>query len=227
VPDLKRDKGDSRFVILPEWRPGMDPVPIAVFASGEGSNALRFVRSEGTYRVVALVSDRPEAPVVQKFRRLGREVFARSVRDFPNKEDYEAAILAFLRPLAPKWLILAGYMRLVGPVLLEAYPWRILNLHPALLPAFPGKDAVSQALDYGAKVSGTTVHLVDRGVDTGPIVAQRCVEVRPEDTPETLAKRIKRVEHRLYPAVLARILREGLVLEGRRVCFYRGETLET
>ncbi|MBT9253870.1 MAG: phosphoribosylglycinamide formyltransferase [Brockia lithotrophica] len=216
---MSAEEHADRLEIPPEWRPGAEPVPVAVFASGEGSNAVQLVRREGVYRVVALVSDRPEAPVVRKFRRLGREVFARSVRDFPDKAAFEEAILAFLKPFAPRWLVLAGYMRLVGPTLLGAYPWRILNLHPALLPAFPGKDAVGQALAYGVKVTGTTVHLVDQGVDTGPIVAQRSVDVRPTDTPKTLAARIKRVEHRLYPAVLSRILREGLVLEGRRVRF--------
>ena len=121
---------------------------------------------------------------------------------FPSKADYEAEILARLRREGIGRLVLAGYMRLIGPTLLDAYRWRIVNIHPSLLPAFPGKDAVGQALDYGVKWTGVTVHFVDEGMDTGPIIAQEPVRVDEGDDRASLTRKIQAVEHRLYPAVI-------------------------
>ena len=135
----------------------------------------------------------------------------------PSKAEYESEIRALLDREAIDLVCLAGYMRLVGPVLLQRYPGRILNIHPALLPSFPGLDAQGQALRHGAKVSGCTVHFVDSGTDTGPIIAQAPVPVRQDDDEEELKRRILRQEHRLYPLVISRFFAGGLQIKGRTV----------
>ena len=127
-------------------------------------------------------------------------------KSYPSRRDYELDVVRLLQAEGIEWIALAGYMRLITPVLLEAYSGRILNIHPSLLPSFPGLDAVKQALDYGVRVTGVTVHLVDEGMDTGPILAQRSVEISTGDTLETLAERIHKVEHELYPAVLRAVI---------------------
>ncbi|CAM3462159.1 phosphoribosylglycinamide formyltransferase [Hydrogenibacillus schlegelii] len=196
-----------------------EKVPVAVFASGQGTNARALWRAQDRcrFRVVTLVSDRPEAPVVAWARAVGLPIWARSPKAFPDKGAYEAAVLSHLRAHDVRWIALAGYMRLVGPTLLEAYPNRIVNVHPSLLPAFPGKDAVRQALDYGVRVTGVTIHLVDAGIDTGPIVAQAALRIRPGEAAETLLERLHRLEHRLYPRTLDRLVAEPHRVVGRTV----------
>ncbi|WP_058302852.1 phosphoribosylglycinamide formyltransferase [Gorillibacterium timonense] len=199
-----------------------DSYRIAVFASGSGSNfqALADAIREGWIpgaELVLLVTDKPQAAVVGRAERANVPVFAFRPRDYASREAYEAEIVARLNELRVDLVVLAGYMRLVTQTLLTPFAGRIINLHPALLPAFPGVDGVRQALEYGVKVTGVTVHFVDDGLDTGPVLLQRAVVVAEDDTEETLAARIHAVEHELYPEAV-RLLSEGRVrMEGRRV----------
>jgi phosphoribosylglycinamide formyltransferase-1 len=188
-------------------RPPVGAQPaFAVFASGAGSNLQRFIEETQTgafpATLVLVVSDRPGCQALERARAAGIATFAFAPADYPAKADYERAILAELRARGVSWIVLAGYMRLIGPTLLEPYRDRIVNVHPSLLPAFPGKDAIGQALGAGARVTGVTVHLVDEGIDTGPALAQEPVPVLPGDTADTLAARIHAVEHQLYPSVV-------------------------
>jgi len=202
---------------------GAEPYRIAVFASGSGSNFQAIVDAvragELDVSIELLVSDRPEALVVERAIHAGIPRFTFRAREYASKEDYETAILNKLRELRIDLVVLAGYMRIVGPTLLAPYEGRIINIHPSLLPAFPGVNAIGQALAYGVKQTGVTVHFVDAGMDTGPIIAQEAVPVYDGDTEQSLAERIHSVEHRLYPRVI-RWLREGRVRlreDGRRV----------
>ncbi|MBB4825548.1 phosphoribosylglycinamide formyltransferase-1 [Sporosarcina luteola] len=186
---------------------------IAIFASGSGSNfaALENACREGELpaEIAVVITDRPAAFVVERAKQAGVRVVAFEPKAFPSKQQYEETILLTLREERVDWIVLAGYMRLIGPVLLTAYPSRILNIHPSLLPSFPGKDAIGQAVDHGVKVTGVTVHLVDEGMDTGPILAQQAVAVVEGDKEQT-ALAIHAVEHELYKTVLLKLLlREG------------------
>ena len=178
---------------------------VAVFASGSGSNyeTIQQAINEGTVQatVKLVVTDKPDAYVIERAKKFGVEVLALRPKDFADKAAYEAAILAQLRARNIEWLVLAGYMRLVGPTLLGAYPNRIVNIHPSLLPSFPGKDAIGQAMAHGVKITGVTVHYVDEGMDTGRIIMQRAVDVVDGDREATESK-IHAVEHNLYPEVL-------------------------
>jgi len=194
---------------------------VAVFLSGRGSNFAAIVRASrakgANFSVRLVISDRPDAPGLKKAARFGIPAQHVDPKRFAGKAEYEKAICSLLDREDIDLVCLAGYMRLVGPVLLGRYPGRILNIHPALLPSFPGLDAQAQALRHGVKVSGCTVHFVDSGTDTGPIIAQRAVPVRPDDDEETLKRRILRQEHRLYPRVISRFFADGLQINGRTV----------
>ncbi|GGJ09844.1 phosphoribosylglycinamide formyltransferase [Alicyclobacillus cellulosilyticus] len=186
-------------------------VPIAVFVSGNGSNLqalLDVERADPSWPacIRLVVSDVPGCRALARAQAAGVEVFAARPADFPDKASFERAVLAKLRARQVEWLILAGYMRIIGPVLLSAYPNRILNIHPSLLPAFPGRHAVRDALAAGVAETGVTVHFVDEGIDTGPVIAQRRVPVRPGMTEEELLAAIHAVEHQLYPEVIRRLL---------------------
>ncbi|MEY2193636.1 phosphoribosylglycinamide formyltransferase [Neobacillus sp. BF23-41] len=183
---------------------------IAVFASGTGSNFSAILESIHSKKiknveVVLLVSDRPEALAVQKARDERIPVFTFFAKDYPNKQAYELEILDELTQRKVDFIVLAGYMRLLGNVLLQVYDRKIINVHPSLLPAFAGKDAIGQALDYGVKVTGVTVHYVDEGMDTGPIIAQQAVTIDSDETRETLIEKIQEQEHRLLPEVIQRL----------------------
>lgn len=176
---------------------------VAVFASGSGTNLEAMMADDKReFDVVLLVCDQEKAHVVGKAAHYGVETLELDPASFPSKTDYEKEILRKLDRLKVEWVVLAGYMRIVGDTLLEVYKNRIVNVHPSLLPSFPGKDAVGQALDAGVKVSGVTIHLVDEGVDTGPIIAQEPVTVFQNDTGDSLQKRIQQVEHVLYTKVI-------------------------
>jgi phosphoribosylglycinamide formyltransferase-1 len=183
---------------------------IAVFASGNGSNfqalAEASLRKELNADISLLVCDQPDAYVVKRALNFGIPVFSFRAKEYPSKEAYEHEIAAELKKRGIEWIILAGYMRLVGPTLLNCYRNRIVNIHPSLLPAFPGKDAIGQALNAGVKVTGVTIHFVDEGMDTGPIIAQQSVNILAEDTRETLQKKIQAVEHELYPKTVNELL---------------------
>jgi phosphoribosylglycinamide formyltransferase 1 len=183
---------------------------IAVFASGSGSNFQAIVDAVQTGQLSAdvsiLVCDRPNALVVERADRYSIPSFSFSAKDYSSKEEYELAILKELEAKEVEFIVLAGYMRLIGPTLLQRFEGRIVNIHPSLLPAFPGKDAIGQALEAKVKVSGVTIHFVDEGMDTGPIIEQSAVFLSQNETKETLQKKIHSIEHYLYPAVLQRIL---------------------
>ncbi len=183
---------------------------IAIFASGNGSNfqALLDAVKKGNLQaeVSMLICDRPGAFVVERAETEGVPVFAFQPKEFKEKSEYESHILTLLKESEIELIVLAGYMRLIGPTLLQAFEGRIINIHPSMLPAFPGKDAVGQALAAGVAQTGVTVHYVDAGMDTGEIIDQRVVEIIPGETKNTLQAKIQKVEHELYPAVVQTLL---------------------
>ena len=178
---------------------------IAVFASGSGSNFSAIEEAcrngELNAEIVLMVTNKPEAYAVERAEQAGIKVAIFPAKEYATREIYEEAVLSALQEVEAEWLILAGYMRLVGSTLLEAYPSHIVNIHPSLLPSFPGKDAIEQAVEHGVKVTGVTVHLVDEGMDTGPILAQHAVDVVDGDVEKT-AEAIHRVEHFLFKDTL-------------------------
>jgi len=195
---------------------------LAIFASGSGSNFEAIVQAvqAGQLRsveVALLVCDKPGAKVLERAERLGIPAFVFQPNEYADKTAFEKEIVAQLQELDITLVVLAGYMRLVGETLLSAYEGKIINLHPSLLPAFPGKDAIGQALDYGVKITGVTVHVVDAGLDTGPIIAQLPVAVQETDTKEALAARIHEVEHGLLVEVIGLLVEGRVKLEGRLV----------
>jgi phosphoribosylglycinamide formyltransferase-1 len=179
---------------------------IAIFASGSGSNfqAIQDEIKKGRLNasVELLVCDRKEAFVIERALQAQVPVFSFNPKEYGSKEEFETEIAEELRKRDVELLVLAGYMRLIGPTLLRDYPGRIVNIHPSLLPSFPGKDAIGQAISAGVKVTGVTVHFVDEGMDTGPIIAQEAVSIFPGEGSEDVAAKIHAVEHRLYPEVL-------------------------
>ncbi|WP_394189344.1 phosphoribosylglycinamide formyltransferase [Paenisporosarcina quisquiliarum] len=181
---------------------------IAVFASGNGSNFQAIVDATKKHDlhadVVAVVTDRPQAYVVERAASAGVPAIAIRPKDFASKTEYEQAILSELKKLDVEWLILAGYMRLIGETLLKAYANKIVNIHPSLLPSFPGKDAIGQALAHGVKVTGVTVHTVDAGMDTGPILAQKAVDIEGCNR-EQAEQRIHAIEHEVYTKTLQQL----------------------
>lgn len=190
---------------------------IAVFASGNGSNfqaIIDCVQTRGLEADIALlVCDKPGAPAIERARAARIPSFVFNAKDYASKEDYEQAILVQLKIYEVEFIVLAGYMRLIGSTLLEAYQGRIINIHPSLLPAFPGKDAIGQALAAKAKWSGVTIHFVDEGMDTGPVIIQERVGLDEQETRESLQRKIQKIEHKLYPEVLQMLLTRGDVLD--------------
>jgi phosphoribosylglycinamide formyltransferase 1 len=192
-----------------------------VLASGRGSNLqaiLDAARRPGfPARVVVVVSDREGAPALTRAASHDVPAVFLNPKDVADREAYDAALGRVLKEHRVGLVCLAGFMRILGPAFVRAWRGRLLNIHPSLLPAFPGLRAQGQALEYGVKVAGATVHFVDEGVDTGPIVLQSSVPVLPGDTEDALAGRILAEEHRLYPEAV-RLFAEGrLRIEGRRV----------
>lgn len=179
---------------------------IVVLASGRGSNFQAILRNvqKGTLPldIAALVSDNPNAKALAIARAAGIPAEVVDYHGFARKEEYGKALLSVVSGFSPDYIVLAGYMRIMGADLVKAYPRKILNIHPSLLPSFPGLNGQKQALEYGVKIAGCTVHYVDEGMDTGEIIAQRAVDVFPDDTEEILSARILAEEHQLYSAVL-------------------------
>lgn len=196
---------------------------IGILLSGRGSNFLALhgamERGEVPAEIALVVSNIPEAPGLEKARALRLPAVCFPHRIESSREAHEAKVLEALRHAGVEWICLAGYMRLLSATFVSQYPQRILNIHPALLPSFPGLEAQTQAVEYGVKVSGCTVHLVDEGLDSGPIVAQRAVAVRDSDTPESLSARILVEEHKLYAEALRMLLTERWNIAGRRIVF--------
>jgi len=193
---------------------------IAVLASGRGSNfeaiALNVREGRLEAEIAALVVNNPEARALEIARAYGIHAISLPSKGI-DSDAYAAMVRDALEPLRVDLICLAGFMRRVGAPLLEAYPMRILNIHPSLLPSFPGLNVQQQAIDYGVKYSGCTVHFVDAGLDTGPIVTQAAVPVLDDDTAETLAARILVEEHRIYSEAISLVLSGAYRIEGRRV----------
>jgi phosphoribosylglycinamide formyltransferase-1 len=201
-------------------QPARSGTRLAVLISGRGSNLQSIIDAiaagalDATIAIV--VSNRAEAPGLLRAREAGVEWVHLDPRKFAGKDAYDRAIVELLRARAVDVVCLAGFMRLVGAELLDAFPNRILNVHPSLLPAFPGLDAQRQALEHGVRVSGATVHLVTAGLDDGPIVVQSAVPVLPDDTIDSLSARILVEEHRIYPEAIRIVSKGGWHLQGRR-----------
>lgn len=197
------------------------PLRIAVFASGSGSNfqALVDAAKAGKLDVTIglLVCDKPAAAVVGRAQAAGVPVHTFRPKDYPSREAYEQELLERLREEQIELVVLAGYMRIITNVLVEAYWGRMINIHPSLLPSFPGLHAVRQALDHGVKVTGVTVHYVDGGLDSGPIIAQRALAIAPDDTEASLEEKIHRIEHELYPDVVQGIAEGRIRFADNRV----------
>lgn len=186
---------------------------LAVFASGTGSNyqAIDQATKAGNLdaEIVLLVCDQPGAKVIDKADQNQLAKFVFNPKDYQDKQAFETEIVGKLRDHQVDWIVLAGYMRLVGPTLLNHYQGRMINIHPSLLPAFPGLDAVGQALDAGVKISGTTIHFIDSGMDTGEIIAQEPVRVESGMTKEELQAEIQKIEHELYPKTIQQLIRKN------------------
>lgn len=192
---------------------------IAVLVSGNGSNLQALINAEqaGTLdaRIVLVISNKANAYALERAERAGIPNLCIPHRQYPTRPEFDAAVVAELQKHHVEWVVFAGFMRLVTPILLDAYPDRILNIHPSLLPAFPGTDAIQQALDYGCKITGCSVHLVTAEMDAGPLVGQRAVTIETGDTLETLSERVHRAEHELLVACVQAAVTGRLTVESR------------
>ena len=197
------------------------PPAIAVFCSGEGTNlqaildAVRAGRLRA--RVALVISDRSKAKALARARRAGVEARYLDPKPYPSRAAYERALIALCDARRIRLVCLAGFMRILSPAFVRHYRRRILNIHPALLPAFHGAQAIRDVLAWGAKVTGVTVHFVDEQVDHGPILLQEAVPIHPDDTEETLLARLHKAEHRLYPEAIRLVLEGRVRLSGRTV----------
>jgi phosphoribosylglycinamide formyltransferase-1 len=198
------------------------PARLVVLVSGSGTNLqalLDAVEADPSYgaRVVAVGADRDGIAGLDRAERAGLPTFVVKLKDHADRAAWDLALAEATAAYEPDLVVSAGYMKIVGREFLARFGGRFVNTHPALLPSFPGAHGVRDALAYGAKVTGCTVHFVDDGVDTGPVIAQGVVEIRPDDTEEALHERIKDVERRLLVDVVGRLSRDGYRIEGRKV----------
>lgn len=193
---------------------------LGVLISGRGSNLQSIIDAIAAgvldASIAVVISNRPNAAGLERAKSVGLTTVVLRTQDYATRENYDRALVEVLRAHEVSLVCLAGFMRLVGAPLLEAFPQRILNIHPSLLPSFPGLHAQAQALSHGVVVSGATVHFVDADLDAGPIIAQVAVPVLADDSEETLAARILIQEHRLYPDAIATVLAGRWRIEGRR-----------
>lgn len=194
---------------------------LGVLASGRGSNFQSIIdHIENHYlpaRIAVLITDNPNAYAIERAKRHNIETIILKPKDFPDKDSYYSRIADELEQRGVELVILAGFMRVVGKRLIDRFKNRIMNIHPALLPSFPGLHGQKQAVDYGVKLSGCTVHFVDEGMDTGPIIIQSAVPVYDDDTEETLSERILKQEHRIFPYAIKLYSEGRLKVEGRKV----------
>ncbi len=196
-------------------------INIGVLASGRGTNLQAIIEAieggkiEGRINIV--ISDNRDAFALKRAKQNNIETQYVDFKSFKNREDYDKEIIKALEEKKIDLVVLAGYMRILSPFFINAYKNKIMNIHPALLPSFPGLHAQRQAVEYGAKVSGCTVHFVDEGVDSGPIVLQKSVEVKDDDTEELLAERILKEEHQIYPKAIQLFSEGRLMIKGRRI----------
>jgi len=196
-------------------------INIGVLASGRGTNlqaiieAIKEGKIEG--RISIVISDNQDAFALKRAKQNNIETKYINFKSFKNREDYDKEIIKILEEKKIDLVVLAGYMRILSPYFIRTYKNRIMNIHPALLPSFPGLHAQRQTVEYGVKISGCTVHFVDKGVDSGPIILQKAVEVKDNDTKESLAERILKEEHQIYPQAIQLFSQGRLIIKGRRV----------
>ncbi|WKZ31649.1 MAG: phosphoribosylglycinamide formyltransferase [Thermodesulfobacteriota bacterium] len=196
-------------------------VNIGVLVSGSGTNLQSIIdeieagRLDASIKVV--VSNKPDSFALERARKHDIPVAVVRVKDFPQKEAFDAEVLRILKEHGVELVVLAGFMRIITRVLLDSFHMKVMNIHPSLLPSFPGLEVQKAALEYGVKFSGCTVHFVDDGVDTGPVIVQAVVPVKDEDTVESLSKRILAEEHRIYPRAIQLYSEGRLEVRGRRV----------
>jgi len=194
---------------------------IAVFASGRGTNFSAVARAVKKGKIIGnlslLVCDNPKAKVISKAKRAGAEVFLIKRNDFASKRDFEDRIIQRLEEAKIDLIVLAGFMRMLSPELVQRFKFRILNIHPALLPSFKGTQGIEDAFNYGVKVTGVTVHFVDEEMDHGPIILQTPVKIEENDTLESLESKIHKIEHKIYPEAIRLFIEGRLKVEKRRV----------
>jgi phosphoribosylglycinamide formyltransferase-1 len=207
----------------------MKTLSLGVLASGRGSNFQAIIDAiEGgrlNAEVKLLVVDNPEAFAIERARKHSIEYLSVDPGSFPSKDDFFRKLAEELKARGVELVILAGFMRMVRKPLIDAFPYRIMNIHPALLPSFRGLHGQKQAVDYGVRISGCTVHFVDEGMDTGPVIIQAAVPVSPDDTEESLSGRILKLEHRIFPEAI-RLFAEGRLRVEGRVVKISGYTLD-
>jgi phosphoribosylglycinamide formyltransferase-1 len=191
---------------------------VAVFASGSGTNLQAIIDADiQTIEIAVVFTNNPDAYAIERAKKHNIQVEIIDHKNYKTREEYEKHIIDVLDPYKLNLIALAGFMRILSAVFVRAYKNKIVNIHPALLPSFPGINAVRQALEYGVKYTGVTVHFVDEGVDTGPIILQSVVEIEDEDTEDTLLEKIHEVEHRIYPKAIELISSGEIEVIGRRV----------
>ena len=194
---------------------------MGVLISGNGSNLQSIIDhiEKGSLKAVIkiVISNNPNAYGITRAKKHGIPFVVLKNGDFKNKEEFDLELIRILESKCVDLVILAGFMRIISPTILKAFPQKIMNIHPALLPSFPGIHGQKQALEYGVKISGCTVHFVDEGVDTGPIIMQKAVQVFDDDTEETLAARILTDEHRIYPQAIQLFAEGKIEIKGRKI----------
>jgi len=197
---------------------------IGVLASGGGTNLQSIIDrcQDGSLdaEIAVVICNNPGAGALDRAARVGIATRCINHRDFSNRVDFDTTVVSALQEAGVELVVLAGFMRIITQTFIDAFPDRVINIHPALLPSFPGMHVQQQAIDYGARFSGCTVHFVDGGVDTGPILMQAVVPVLQDDTAETLAARILEQEHRIYPRAIQLIAEDRVRVNGRRVTIY-------
>jgi len=198
-----------------------DLLKLGVLISGNGSNLQSIIDhiEKGSLKAIIkiVISNNPEAYGITRAKKHGIPIVVLENGDFKSKEEFDLELVRILKNNSVDLVILAGFMRIITPTLLKAFAGRIMNIHPALLPSFPGLHGQKQAVEYGVKLSGCTVHFVDEGVDTGPIIIQRAVQVFDDDTEETLAARILKEEHKIYPQAIQLFAEGKIEIKGRKV----------
>ena len=196
----------------------MGKMRVAVFASGSGTNLQAIIDADiQTIEIAVVFTNNPDAYAIERAKKHNIQVEIIDHKNYKTREEYEKHIIKVLGPYKLNLIVLAGFMRILSTVFVRAYKNKIVNIHPALLPSFPGINAGRQALEYGVKYTGVTVHFVDEGVDTGPIILQSVVEIKDEDTEDTLLEKIHEVEHRIYPKAIELISSGEIEVIGRRV----------
>ncbi len=196
----------------------MGKMRVAVFASGSGTNLQAIIDADiQTIEIAVVFTNNPDAYAIERAKKHNIQVEIIDHKNYKTREEYEKHIIEVLDSYKLNLIVLAGFMRILSTVFVRAYKNKIVNIHPALLPSFPGINAGRQALEYGVKYTGVTVHFVDEGVDTGPIILQSVVEIEDEDTEDTLLEKIHEVEHRIYPKAIELISSGEIEVIGRRV----------